>query len=254
MKELIPVLDAGNSHIKGHRVPEGGGLPDWSRGFDSSVAPGPGEPGVLRFPTADVLAYPDDLWARLAGQEIPVLVSVIPAFTEIFRGRFPAGQVVGQVPDLPFPHDLRNPETVGPDRWINVAAAVGAGLRDALIVDAGTATTVDLLLAGRFAGGLIAPGMALAARCLAEHGAMLPATGFAPQPADVGMDTAEALQRGAWLAGIGGVEGMLGRLMEKHGPLPVVLTGGLGHHLQVEGRHLDALWTARGAAWWAAHI
>ncbi len=226
MTRRVSVLDAGNSHIKGHRIPLGGGLPDWSAAF---------------------------LW-RLLAEEEPVLVSVIPAFTDLFVRRYPAGMVVGRVVDLPFPHDIRQPETVGPDRWANVAAAVGAGLQDALIVDAGTATTVDLLRAGRFVGGLIAPGLAFAARCLAAHGALLPETAFGPQPADVGRDTTEALQRGAWLAGTGGVEAMLSRLMEKYGPLPVILTGGLGPHLMAPGRHLDSLWTARGAAWWAAQL
>jgi pantothenate kinase type III len=254
MRELISVLDAGNSHIKGHRVPWQGGLPDWSAGFAPGAQPGPGHRDVLRLGTPDALVRPADLWEQLETRQDPVLVSVIPSFTELFRARFPGGRVVGQVADLPFEHRIRKPEKVGPDRWVNVAAAVGAGLENALIVDAGTATTVDLLLGGVFEGGLIAPGMAFAARCLAEHGALLEMTEFAPRPADVGRDTTEALERGAWLAGIGGVQSMLTRLMEKHGPLPVILTGGLGHHLLTEGRYCDALWTARGAAWWAARI
>ncbi len=255
MTGSVHVIDAGNTDIKVHRLPLDGGLPDFGSQFQPGAVGAEGEAEVFRRSLTDTLNDPTDLWAQLAaGGDSPVLVSVIPAFTELFLGRFPTGVVAGLSADVPFPHGIEGAESVGPDRWINVAAAVGANLRSALIVDAGTATTIDLLLEGRFVGGLIAPGMAFAARKLAEHGAMLPEVPFGPQPRDVGRNTIEALERGAWLVGTGGIEHTLQILKEKYGPLPVILTGGLGFHLQREGRHHDALWTARGAAWWARRV
>ncbi len=96
------------------------------------------------------------------------------------------------------------------------------------MVDAGTATTFDLLRDGVFAGGLIAPGMAFAAQRLGETGARLAPVPFGPAPLDVGRSTAAALAAGGWHAGQGGVRRIVDGLLQRYGALPVVVTGGLG--------------------------
>src|SRR3954469_14729543 len=67
------------------------------------------------------------------------------------------------------------PERLGADRW---AALIGARALEpgaCLVVDAGTATTVDMLSAeGTFTGGAILPGVSLMKRALAQHAAQLP--------------------------------------------------------------------------------
>ncbi|MHB8080338.1 MAG: type III pantothenate kinase, partial [Candidatus Krumholzibacteriia bacterium] len=119
--------------------------------------------------------------------------------------------------------------------------------RDALVVDAGTATTFDLLADGRFRGGLIAPGMAFAARCLGEEAARLSPAPFAPCPLEVGITTAAALQAGAFHVGVRGVLGVVDGLLERYGPRPVAVTGGLGPYLARAGWLHDPDWTLRGA-------
>ena len=136
---------------------------------------------------------------------------------------------------------------MGADRLCNVAAAAAAGLGSALIVDAGTATTFDLLLDGVFVGGLIAPGMAFAARCLGERAARLAPVPFAAAPLAAGRSTAEAMAAGGWHAGMGGVRHIVAGLLARHGRLPVIVTGGLGAHLADLGPHrpgLDPAWRA----------
>jgi type III pantothenate kinase len=62
----------------------------------------------------------------------------------------------------------KEPERLGNDRWACLLAAHAAYQAPAIIVDCGTAITVDALAAdGRHLGGLIAPGMELMASSLA---------------------------------------------------------------------------------------
>ncbi len=117
------------------------------------------------------------------------------------------------------------------------------------MVDAGTATTFDLLDGGAFKGGLIAPGMAFAAAKLGEYAARLAPVPFGPCPLEVGTDTAGAMAAGAWHTSFFGVNGTIEALLKAYGPRPVILTGGLGRFLAVEGRHVDPFWTLRGAGW-----
>ena len=68
------------------------------------------------------------------------------------------------------------PEQLGPDRWASLIAAHALEpARDCLVVNAGTATTVDALTAGgEFLGGLILPGIDLMRFVLHEHTGSLP--------------------------------------------------------------------------------
>jgi type III pantothenate kinase len=135
--------------------------------------------------------------------------------------------------DLPLAVALEEPHKVGIDR---LAAAAAAGLvkpagRPAVVVDCGTAVTVDLVAAdGRFLGGAILPGPALMARALAEGTSKLPAVAAlvgGELPAMPGRSTAEAIA-----AGIGyGIRGAVARLVAEArsaagGDAATILTGG----------------------------
>lgn len=177
-----------------------------------------------------------------------VLTSVVPRVAELLRGLVPGLRIVDHTSPLPFTHRLHEPAATGADRLCNVAAAVAAGLRDAYVVDAGTATTVDVLRDGVFLGGVIAPGMADALEHLGRSAARLHVVPFAAVPLRAGADTVSALAAGGFHAGVGGVEALIAGLAAAHGPGPVVVTGGLGAHLAGGNRLHDPDWTFRGAA------
>ena len=134
-----------------------------------------------------------------------------------------------------MPIDLRvaAPARVGADR---VAAAVAANrLRregtPAIVVDLGTAITVDLVSAdGAFEGGAILPGPALAARALAEETEGLP---LAPldeleiAPEAVGDATEPALEAGLFWGAVGAIRELIARQSDRlTNPPQVFLTGG----------------------------
>lgn len=137
--------------------------------------------------------------------------------------------------DLPvvIASTLAAPDRVGIDRLCGAAAAalVKAPHRAAIVVDCGTAATVDMLAVdGTFLGGAILPGPALMARALADGTSKLPevaALGTSSPPAMPGRSTHEAIA-----AGIGfGIQGAVARLVAEGraalgGDAEVILTGG----------------------------
>jgi type III pantothenate kinase len=120
------------------------------------------------------------------------------------------------------------PETLGPDRWASLIAARALEPRRAcLVVNAGTATTVDVLTAeGEFAGGVILPGVDLMRFVLHEHTGRLPLQEghFVPAP----RNTLDAIETGCRHAQAGAVE----RMHRAMGPDCVCLvSGGAGRAL-----------------------
>jgi type III pantothenate kinase len=180
--------------------------------------------------------------------EPAALASVIPRVSVALADALEGLRSVDHTWDFPFAVAIEQPETVGADRWCNVAAAVAAGHRDALVVDAGTATTIDVLADGVFVGGLIAPGMAFAARQLQDRAARLWPVPFERCPLLPGRHTAEALQVGGYHVGVHGVVGTVQALRAQYPAAVVLVTGGLAPHLDQPGWRLDALLTFRGLA------
>jgi len=136
------------------------------------------------------------------------------------------------------------PQGVGRDRLFAARGACELLRRSALVLDAGSALTVDLLVvpadAGarpRFEGGAIAPGPDLLARALAQGAARLPAVALSADAPALGRDTRAAILSGV-LHGFRGAARELATRMEleaQRGELPIVLTGGAAPLLLAPG-------------------
>jgi type III pantothenate kinase len=136
-------------------------------------------------------------------------------------------------PDLPLAVRLPSPERVGIDR---LAAAVGANaLRDparpAIVVDTGTAITVNLVGAdGAFLGGAILPGITMSARALFDNADLLPWVNADPgsePPAALGKSTDEAIKGGLYWGAVGSIREVGARLAADLSTSPEwFLTGG----------------------------
>jgi len=99
------------------------------------------------------------------------------------------------------------PEQLGPDRWAALIAARALEQGPSLVVNAGTATTADLLDAdGVFVGGLILPGVDLMRFVLHDHTGKLPIQDgrFVRTP----RNTLDAIETGCRHAQAGAVERM----------------------------------------------
>ena len=129
--------------------------------------------------------------------------------------------------DLPLAVDVARPDLVGIDRLANAVAVnrLRDRKRPALVVDFGSAITVDLVSAqGAFAGGAIAPGIAMAARALDAFTDLLPLVEVTEPPPVLGKSTLAAVSSGLYWGTVGAVRELARRLGDDD--TQVFLTGG----------------------------
>ena len=116
------------------------------------------------------------------------------------------------------------PEVLGPDRWAALVAARTLHNGPSLVVNAGTATTVDMLDAeGVFLGGAILPGVELMRFVLHEHTGRLPIQEGSYREAP--KNTLDAIETGCRHAQAGAVERMY-RVFREMGGMPLCIVGG----------------------------
>ncbi len=120
------------------------------------------------------------------------------------------------------------PTALGRDR---VAAAVGAMEsypgRNILIVDFGTAITIDLLSReGRFEGGFISPGVRTRLRALHDYTASLPLLEPPDCEIEIARSTHEAIEQGVIKGIIYEIEGHIDHFSKKIDELSIIFSGG----------------------------
>jgi len=108
---------------------------------------------------------------------------------------------------VPMQHTLDDASTVGQDRLLCAYAAFKRAKQACIVIDAGTAITVDFVDGeGVFHGGAIAPGLTMMLKAMHEHTAALPSLEYAaPDPArgPLGKDTSHAMILGVRNAAVG---------------------------------------------------
>lgn len=162
------------------------------------------------------------------------LASVNPAVSDrvsaalepAFRGRF---HRFGPGLAVPIENTLTDDSTVGQDRLLNALGAYRRADDACIVIDAGTAVTVDLVDGqGVFRGGAIAPGLNMMLRALHEQTASLPMIrpGI-PPGGPLGRDTPSAMRLGVRAAIIGMTHLLVERFAGELGAYPrVIATGG----------------------------
>ena len=141
------------------------------------------------------------------------------------------------VGDLSLEVRVPRPDMVGIDRLVDAVAVnrLRRAERPAVIVDVGSAITVDLVSAdGAFLGGAILPGIEMAARALHHFTDLLPTVNVSdletPPPA-LGTATGAAIRSGLFWGAVGAIRQLIEQLGKTAGgeEIPeVFLTGGAG--------------------------
>ncbi|MCD4726481.1 MAG: type III pantothenate kinase [Pirellulales bacterium] len=122
--------------------------------------------------------------------------------------------------DLPLEVRLPRPDMVGIDRLVDAVAVnrLRHSGQPAVIVDVGTAITVDLVSAeGVFLGGAIMPGIEMSARALHQFTDLLPpvdTSDLESPPPPVGADTVSAIQSGLYWGAVGAIRELVERQCE----------------------------------------
>ena len=136
------------------------------------------------------------------------------------------------------------PERLGSDRWAALIAAWGQVHGACLVVNCGTATTIDALSAqGEFLGGLILPGAGLMQHSLATNTAQLLAEQGTLQ--DFPRNTADAIHSGMLRATLGAIRHQYDLLRARDGTVRCLLGGGaagvIHPHLDLPSERVDNL-------------
>jgi len=176
-----------------------------------------------------------DAWAKIsesegaavAGASVnPNLLEAVEHVVEQQTGK--EIEWVGADLDVPIKVLTDQPEGTGVDRILNVAAAYEQMGKACVVVDAGTAITVNCCNdAGEFVGGTISPGASMQLNALHEHTAKLPLVTLEPSTEPLGKSTASAIQQGVFY----GIRGLVKEVTETFatelGTWPdIIATGG----------------------------
>ena len=138
----------------------------------------------------------------------------------------------------PLRLDYRTPQTLGADRWVAAVAAHRRIGSATVVVDCGSATTVDFVAAdGTFCGGAIAPGLPAMVEGMQQVTPQLPKGDPAGSVAIPSPSTTVAVHTGLAMSFCGAVERLVAdTLASCSASAAVVLTGGHAEHYLSHGR------------------
>ncbi|MCH2200754.1 MAG: type III pantothenate kinase [Fuerstiella sp.] len=164
-----------------------------------------------------------------AGSNPPVLDRLI----DDWPAQLPVATSIRSTQAIPVRLAVDEPDAVGLDRVLNALAATKlCPGKNIIVVDSGTATTIDLVSAeGDFCGGTIFPGLRLSAYALHDYTARLPMIDMDAQQSAVpqlpGKNTEEAMRAGLYWGQLGAIREITDRMCKGPHERPIlILTGG----------------------------
>ena len=170
----------------------------------------------------------------LGARTVPVVVSSVNTpILEIFEKAVSQTLkqntlVIGRDFPLEMKMAVENPKQLGSDRLLNAFAAYEVIETALVVADFGTATTIDCVNDnGIFLGGVILPGLNLAAKSLNQYTDALPLVKPTLPTGAYGINTTAAIENGIYYGALGALREMTERYAEEFHHWPqVVVTGG----------------------------
>lgn len=160
---------------------------------------------------------------------VPSSVPILNAYCERYLSLPPLWINPDQVKKL-MPILYHNPNEVGADRIVNAVAAYRKYRTSLIVIDFGTATTLDVISEkGEYIGGAIVPGVMISAEALFQRASRLPRVEIFKAPATViGRDTIDSIKSGLIYGNAAMVDGMVERISIEMNSKPRILaTGGI---------------------------
>lgn len=169
---------------------------------------------------------------------VPRSTAALRAMTERYFGFSPLVLEPGIRTGMPILYD--NPKEVGADRIANAVAAYDSYGGPTVVVDFGTATTVEAITAeGEYLGGAIFPGVEISMDALFGRAAGLRRVELVAPKNVIGKSTVESIQSGAVYGFAGQVDAVVDRFLAELGTCTVVSTGGLSELLLPFSRTIE---------------
>lgn len=201
--------------------------------------------------TADEIALTLTGFLNLYGQKLDqvdgmIISSVVPEMTSAMAHMARdilkvEPLVVDSDTDTGVPVLYDDPRQVGADRLVNAAAAINKYGAPCVVVDFGTATTLDAITrSGEYLGGTISPGIEISSHALFRAAARLSRVELIAPDKPIGRNTVESIQSGI----INGAAGQVDRLVELFKQelgqdSRVIATGGLAEIVVDRCRTID---------------
>jgi len=137
--------------------------------------------------------------------------------------------VVGRDVDTGVKNLYKNPKEVGQDRLVNAMASYEFYGGASIIVDFGTAITIDVINKHReYLGGVIAPGIEISVEVLSQRASLLPKVSIKKPMGVLGKKTRQSMINGAVYGFSSLCDGIVGRLKKRYCKTGrVIATGGI---------------------------
>nr|MDQ3023143.1 type III pantothenate kinase [bacterium] len=179
--------------------------------------------------------------AAILSSVVPPLTPKLARVIELLCGVTPLNVGPGVRTGLDIQYE--DPREVGADRIVNAVGALSRHEPPLVIVDSGTATTFDVILAPNiYAGGVIAPGLYISLDALVSRTAKLPKVELRPTDKVVGKNTADSIRSGLYHGTGALVDGLVSRIASEYNIKPLVIaTGGAGEMLQGASSCIDVV-------------
>jgi type III pantothenate kinase len=171
-------------------------------------------------------SFDEDVDGVALCSSVPSITAALREMTERYFG-FPAMVVEpGIKTGMPIHYD--NPKEVGADRIADAVGAFDLYGGPTIVVDFGTATTLEAISAkGEYLGGAILPGIDISLDALFGRAAALRRVELVEPRSVIGKSTVESIQSGAVYGFAAQVDGIAARIEKELGESTVVATGGL---------------------------
>ena len=223
---MLLAIDIGNTHIVL------GGIVEGTVQFEARLA-------------TDLRRTADQYWLDLKsilceygvgpGEVSDCIISSVvpPVFNEVCRG---AERVVGKRPMVVAPGlktglniQMDVPSKVGSDRIVAVVAALDRYKPPLILIDMGTATTIEVVTEGNhYIGGCIIPGVGVSLEAVTTQTAQLPGIQLGKPGKVIGKNTEDCMRSGVMYGAAAMLDGMLDRVEEELGrPATAIATGGI---------------------------
>jgi type III pantothenate kinase len=156
---------------------------------------------------------------------VPRVTAELREMSERYSGDAPLVLEPGVRTGMPILYD--NPKEVGADRIANAVAAYDLYGGPSIVVDFGTANTIEAISAkGEYLGGAIFPGIEISMDALFGRAAALRRVELVPPRNVIGKSTVESIQSGAVYGFSGQVDALVDRFQAELGECTVIATGG----------------------------
>ena len=172
----------------------------------------------------------EDITDIIVGSVVPRSIHNLTVLSQKYFGIEPLIAGEGKA-DWGIAIDVDEPRTLGADRALNTIAAHAKYECDLVVIDFGTATTIDAVdFTGAYKGGVIAPGINLSLDALVGNTAKLPRIAIRKPESEsvIGRNTEDQMLIGVFWGYVALIEGLVTRMKSEIGrPARVVATGGL---------------------------